>query len=149
MNPFSTIIEQITRLRELNEKRSKGEWGVQLGDSLSMSHRIWADGQFIAYLSNEDYDYHEHPVGSEVSSKSSFNARFIAAAPEMLSIIETQHALLVMAKGALKSLSDMYGSAWDLTDGNLVMLKGSVPRFEESHEKGVKALTALAQAGLE
>lgn len=144
MNPFSTIIEQITRLRELNEKRSKGEWGVQLGDSLSMSHRIWADGQFIAYLSNEDYDYHEHSVGSEVSSKSSFNARFIAAAPEMLSIIETQHALLVMAKGALEKTAIQIsgGLCYATADAKHAQLKDA--------EKTIGTIIkALAQAGLE
>lgn len=42
---------------------------------------------------------------------------------------------------ALRELSAMYTHAWDLVDGGLTMLSGSVDRFEAAHENARAAIS--------
>lgn len=48
---------------------------------------------------------------------------------------------------AAKAISDMYTHAWDLTDGGLLMMASSVPRFEERHAALTAALAKFQPAG--
>ena len=48
---------------------------------------------------------------------------------------------------AAKAVSDMYTHAWDLTDGGLLMMASSVPRFEERHAALTAALAKFQPAG--
>ncbi len=41
---------------------------------------------------------------------------------------------------ALRDLSDMYGHAWDLANGGLMMMEPSIPRFESAHTAAQKAI---------
>jgi hypothetical protein len=44
---------------------------------------------------------------------------------------------------AAVELSAMYGHAWDRVDGALIMMGGSVPRFEKAHEVMSEVLSLL------
>lgn len=50
---------------------------------------------------------------------------------------------LVECAAALKALSAMYAHTWDRVDGVLVMLQGSVERFEDAHSAAREALSKL------
>ena len=54
---------------------------------------------------------------------------------------ESSAAFEAMRK-ALEELSEMYTHAWDLTNGGLTMLGGSMDRFERAHENARAALAA-------
>ena len=62
------------------------------------------------------------------------------------------HAEVAALRTALKDLSDMYGHAWDLVDGGLMMMDHrrrfralqSISRFERAHEAALAALAATA-----
>ena len=57
-----------------------------------------------------------------------------------MSALESDHAAM---REALEELSDMYGHAWDLVGGGLMMMDGSIPRFETAHAKARSVLAGL------
>lgn len=50
-------------------------------------------------------------------------------------------------RAALKGLSDMYGHAWDLADGGLIMTKASMSRFEAAHADAIEVLQGCEASG--
>jgi hypothetical protein len=47
---------------------------------------------------------------------------------------------IVKLRAALKGLSDIYTSAFDLVDGGLILLPDSVPRYEAANKMAMEAL---------
>src|SRR6185369_12656128 len=47
---------------------------------------------------------------------------------------------LAAMKAALEELDNMYAHAWALVDGGLMLMQGSIPRFESAHKKARIAL---------
>ena len=67
--------------------------------------------------------------------------------PYALLRAELKHAKELNAElvRALEELSAMYGHSWDRSDGALMMMGSSIPRFEAAHDKA-RAVLAKAKA---
>lgn len=87
-----TLAERIDEIMALNEKRTQGDW--KLG-------RTRADGyNFTKIISDNEY------IATVDISNEKQNAAFIAAAPSMITIIESQQLLLREARDRLNDDHD-------------------------------------------
>jgi hypothetical protein len=67
-----------------------------------------------------------------------------AANPKALRILLDAHASVLRdaskLRKALAELSSFYSSVWDLVDGDLILFKGNIPRYEAAQAKSQAAL---------
>jgi len=54
--------------------------------------------------------------------------------------LDARDARIAELEGALRELSAMYSHAWDTVNGDLLMMSGSIPRFEAAHKRAEEAL---------
>lgn len=54
--------------------------------------------------------------------------------------LDAKDARIKELEGALRELSAMYSHAWDTVNGDLLMMSGSIPRFEAAHKRAEEAL---------
>jgi len=59
---------------------------------------------------------------------------------EAADALDAQAERIKALDGALRELSAMYSHAWDTVNGDLLMMSGSIPRFEAAHKRAEEAL---------
>lgn len=88
---MTNLNERIKAIDELDSKRTQGEWAVSKMLATEDEGCVWAGNMCIAFASS--VSYHSHRV-IEYIKLDRKDAEFIAAAPEMVSIIREQKGLL-------------------------------------------------------
>jgi len=91
---MNNLSQRLERYRELNEKRTQGEWKRVIGhdcDFVEPLDVLPSPYNIVARIGEHTFD----------RSQCNHNAAFIASAPSMFSDLQTLHSLLVEAREAL------------------------------------------------